>query len=110
MSATPDDFMHGIQKDLYGRHPLLTVDYIMSGDVTSYGLLGLVYDRAQEVLPFWISVFVFEPSNDKAFGNATNVIPQRRPLIFLIPDVWSLKRRDFVVFLTLKQLPRTPSM
>ena len=63
-------------------------------------LVSLKNDRAEEVL--WIQVRFGDPE----LGDPTDVLPQRLPLLLLLPHVRALEQRDHEVLRQVEQLQR----
>ena len=84
---------------------------ITSCRVTSPAIAGcgFVNDRAKEVLRS-LRLGTCLLSDDIAFGDVHDVVQQRRPLVFFVPDIGTLEGRDLVVLLALEQITWAPWM
>lgn len=80
-----------LQDKLQGSQPLLAVDHFPARK-TEYRVGGLIeHDRSEEMRGHRLAA-----RNKNAVGSGANVVPQRFPLIFPLPDVWALKQRHRV--------------
>src|SRR6266550_54081 len=74
----------GFEKELESRKTLLAIDDRTSLNVTS-GLPYLIqYDSAKKVGSDFLTI-------EQAFGETPHVMPQRLPLVFLVPHVGPLE-------------------
>ena len=93
-----------IHEQLQGGQPLLAIDDAARLEVTEDRLPCLNHDRAKEVLG--IGRRLPEPE----IRQPPNVLPQRRPLLFLLPDVRPLERRHHEVLRLHEDVLRRPDV
>ena len=87
----------GVQQQLERGEPLLPVDNVAHVDEPDWHRSLLDDDRAEEVRRDVRQVEWAQVGRlDQPLGDGPDVVPERLPLILLIPDVWSLEERDHI--------------
>jgi hypothetical protein len=93
-----------VHEHLQRGQALLTVDDAARLEISQDGLLRLNNDRAKEVLG--ISRRLHQPE----LSQPPHVLPERRPLLLLLPDVRSLKRRHHEMLRLHEDVLRRPDV
>ena len=87
--------LRGIEQQLQCRQALLAVDDMPRGDVADLTLGLIDDDRSEEVRR---RLLCSEARRDlqQLLGDPANVLPQRVPLVLLVPHIRTLEQRDHV--------------
>jgi len=98
-------FLYRVEQQLQRCHPLLAVNYLVPSYASRDRRLRLINDRTKEMRRYLLSSLT-QLEGDVTLGYPHDVIPKRRPLIFLIPHIGALKGRYLVMLFALKQISR----
>ena len=102
--------MRGVEEDLQRCHALLTVDNRMPRHIASVCGDLLQDDRSKKVTGDAVECVAVRIGCEQSQSNATNVTPKWCPLVFFVPHVGALERRNLVLDLPVKEVSRSESV